>query len=161
MIIGVSCLWSGYLRTGTLRNRPKQLLKRLWFQGSSLSLLVGHGMPVFTFCWWEKNKLSVPSVWADKLWDDESSLSALWPSIHLQPCWPRLTFSASGSSSCFCTNTGMACITAPIPSQCLQHHQLLLFLPSLSRSEKHPSLDLNGPLQISPSMPQVKIDSGQ
>lgn len=109
--IWANCLWLVYLKMGTLRNITKQLLKLLFFWGVSWSSLVDIQC-LFSLIVYGKKMWVWSSVWAEELWNQESSFSALWAfttSSLVSSTSPPLP--SSSASFYFCTTMGKACIT--------------------------------------------------
>ena len=90
-----SQLWLVCLRTGILRNIPKQLLKLPMFQGGSLSSLAWHGLLNST--WWKNMGFAHLSKWMNQ----GPLFSAFW-----------LHFASSVFSPCSCFHTTVcaACV---------------------------------------------------
>ena len=130
------------------------------FGGSSLSSPAQHGVPVFTFCWWKKESVHLLICQSGGVLGPGVLSTALWAFTSLQSCWPNATYSASTllllPSCCFHTITG-GLGQADLRNRllyhppCLQHHWLLLLLPSLSKEQRSPLPGLKTPTSDFPS----------
>lgn len=141
IIIGANCLVSSTLEWGLEGEWiPKHLPKFLLFWEGSLSFLPWHGLPIFTFCWWEENG----SLHLFDLTNFRAgSLLSLPSGFYLPPA-------LMAAYQLFCLLFSFLLFLhyhryslhnwLLYHPPCLWHWWLLFLLPSLSQSKGHPKL---------------------